>query len=158
MLSWLRGLQLEMVKALCREVFNDTLVTTIRPEILEVMTEHRSRNGANVLLSSATSPICEPISAHLQLDDMICTQLASENGILTGKTSGKLVYGIEKKQRLMAYCQEHGYDPNEVYYYGDSFTDHHVMEAVGKPVAVSPDKGLLRIAVAKNWPILVQDR
>ena len=158
MLSWLKGLQEESITKLCREVFNNSLIGIIRTEILASLEEHRAQNGAIVLLSSATTPICKPVSEHLELDDMICTHLASENGILTGKTSGKLVYGIEKKHRLIAYCQEQGYDPNEVYYYGDSFTDHHVMEAVGQPVAVSPDKRLLKIAIAKNWPILVQDR
>ena len=158
MLSWLKGLQEESITKLCREVFHNSLIGIIRTEILASLEEHRTQNGAVVLLSSATTPICEPVSEHLELDDVICTHLASESGILTGKTSGKLVYGMEKKHRLIAYCQEHGYDPNEVYYYGDSFTDRYVMEAVGKPVAVSPDKRLLKIAIAKNWPILVQDR
>jgi len=158
MLSWLKGLQEESVKKLCREVFHNSLIGIIRTEILTSLEEHRKKNGAVVLLSSATTPICEPVSEHLELDGMICTHLASENGILTGKTSGKLVYGMEKRHRLIAYCHEHGYNTNEVYYYGDSYTDHHVMEAVGKPVAVSPDRRLLKIAIARNWPILVQDR
>ena len=158
MLSWLTGLREEAVKKLCREVFMDDLVRTIRPEILESMSDHRARNGANILLSSATSPICEPVSDYLKMDDVICTQLASENGILTGKTDGKLVYGLEKKNRLLSYCKIHGFEPSESYYYGDSFTDQYVMESVGKPVAVSPDRRLLKIVRMKNWPILVQDR
>jgi phosphoserine phosphatase len=32
------------------------------------------------------------------------------------------------------------------------------MEAVGNPVAVSPDKRLKKIAIRQNWPILVNDR
>ena len=158
MLSWLTGLREDAVKKLCREVFMGSLVQTIRPEILESMADHRTRNGANVLLSSATSPICEPVSEYLEMDDLICTQLASENGILTGTTDGKLVYGVEKMHRLHSYCQEYGFDQHDAYYYGDSYTDHHVMQAVGNPVAVSPDRRLLKIAAAKNWAILVCDR
>ncbi len=41
------------------------------------------------------------------------------------------------------------------WYYGDSHTDKYVMEAVGFPVAVSPDKKLLKIANRNNWPILL---
>jgi phosphoserine phosphatase len=29
------------------------------------------------------------------------------------------------------------------------------MEAVGNPVAVSPDKRLLKIARKRNWPVLI---
>jgi len=66
------------------------------------------------------------------------------NGTLTGATEGKLIYAMEKKHCLLSYCQEHGYDPIDSYYYGDSGTDRHVMEAVGYPVAVSPDRRLLK--------------
>jgi HAD superfamily hydrolase (TIGR01490 family) len=158
MLSWLKGLQLDTITKLCYEVFNDALVQSIRPEILDVMTEHRSRNGANVLLSSATTPICQPVTSHLKLDDMICTNLETDNGILTGTTDGELVYGMEKMNRLFSYCETHGYNPTESYYYGDSFTDRYVMESVGNPVAVSPDRKLHKIAQNKNWPILTRNR
>ncbi len=158
MLSWLRGLHPELVSELCRNVFTEQLVHTIRPEILTSMQYHREKGGAVVLLSSATLPVCKPVSTHLKLDDLICTQLQSENGVLTGKTSGKLVYGKEKKHRLLLHCREHGFDPGEAYYYGDSHTDTDVMMAVGFPVAVSPDRKLLRIAITHKWPILVKDR
>lgn len=158
MLGWLNGLHLDEVTSLCREVFTDKLIHTIRPEILNSMQQHWQNSGAVVLLSSATSPICEPVSNHLNLDDLICTRLHTENGILTGKTSGKLVYGEEKKHRLLSHCREHGFDPSDAYYYGDSYTDIHVMRAVGNPVAVSPDRKLLRIAISNQWPILVRDR
>lgn len=154
MLTWLKGLSEKSVKELCREVYSASLVGTIRGEILATMEEHRRQNGAVVLLSSATAPVCEPVRDHLEMDDMICTRLVSKNGILTGATHGRLVYAKEKKVRLKAYCKEHGYDPGDAYYYGDSHTDHHVMESVGNPVAVSPDKRLRKRALKKNWPII----
>ncbi len=158
MLFWLKGLQEDLLKNMCREVFHDSLVETIRPEILATMEEHRKQNGAVVLLSSASAPICEPVSKYLGLNDVICTQLGSDKGILNGTTKGKLVYGKEKKHRLLSYCKEHGYDPKDAYYYGDSHTDRYVMESVGNPVTVSPDKRLLKVATARNWSILVLDK
>ena len=158
MLFWLKGLPESSVRQLCTEVFDHTLKKAIRPEIPEEMGKHREKNGANILLSSATSFICEPTAIHLQLDDVICTRLEKIDGILTGTTREKLVYGPEKKHRMLLYCRQHGYDPNLSYYYGDSRTDIHVMEAVGHPVAVSPDKQLLKIARKNNWSILLQGR
>jgi HAD superfamily hydrolase (TIGR01490 family) len=158
MLSWLKGLDEASIRELCIEVFNRKLVETIRPEILQSLDHHRHEKGAVVLLSSATSPICEPVSKHLQMDETICTHLESIEGTLTGHTKGKLVYGKEKKKQMLAFCELHGYDPQLAYYYGDSHTDQYVMEAVGYPVAVSPDKRLLKIALARNWKILVRDR
>ncbi len=155
MLSWLTGLQEASIMKLSQEIFDQIIKETIRPEILETIREHRAKKAAVILLSSATTPICLPVTRFMELDDVICTQLESENGILTGHTRGKLVYGPEKKVRMLAYCQEKEFDPREAWYYGDSHTDRYVMEAVGFPVAVSPDKKLLKIAKRNNWPILL---
>ena len=90
MLTWLNGLQENDIMKLSREIFEQRIKDTIRPEILETIREHRSKKGAVVLLSSATTPICLPVSHHLGMDEMICTRLEAENGTLTGNTIGKL--------------------------------------------------------------------
>lgn len=157
MLSWLKGVEEASIMKLSQDIFDHIIKETIRPEILETIREHRAKRAAVILLSSATTPICQPVSQYMELDDMICTQLEVENGILTGHTRGKLVYGQEKKVRMLAYCQKKGFEPQEAWYYGDSHTDRYVMEAVGHPVAVSPDKKLLRIATRQAWPIIAQN-
>jgi len=155
MLTWLKGVKEAEIIALAQEIFDSIIKETIRPRIVETIQEHRNQNGAIVLLSSATTPICQAVTRYLELDEMICTRLESKNGIFTGHTSGKLVYGPEKKMRMLAFCREKGSDPLKAWYYGDSHTDRYVMEAVGNPVAVTPDKRLLKIAKKKSWPILV---
>lgn len=158
MLSWLKGMEEGLIKQLCQDVFDNLLADTIRPEIVESMESHRKKGGALILLSSATSLICEPVSNHLQLDEVISTQLESVQGKLTGFTQGKLVYGKEKMVEMHSFCKKHHYDPAHAYYYGDSHTDIHVMAAVGNPVAVAPDKRLLRIARARKWPVVALER
>ena len=155
MLSWLNGLNEASIMELSQEIFDQSIRETIRPEILETISQHHARNGAVVLLSSATIPVCRPVCRHMKLDDMICTRLESDDGILTGRTDGPLVYGPEKRDRMLAFCREQGADPGKAWYYGDSHTDRYVMEAVGNPVAVSPDKRLLKIARKRNWPVLI---
>ena len=154
MLSWLHGLNEESIMQLSREIFEQLIKETIRSKVLETIREHRANKAAVVLLSSATTPICEPVGQFLQMDDIICTRLESKNGMLTGRTVGKLVYGPEKKVRMLDYCRDKGFDPQEAWYYGDSYTDRYVMEAVGHPVAVYPDSRLLNIAKRRNWPII----
>jgi len=158
MLSWLNGLRESEIKSLCHEIYHAHIKLTIRREILDSFAFHRSKGAAVVLLSSATSPICEPVADHLELDAMICTHLETRDGAFTGRTLGRLVYGKEKKQRMLSFCLEQGSDASDAWYYGDSHTDRFVMEAVGNPVAVSPDRRLKKIASRQNWPILVYDR
>jgi len=146
MLSWLKGLKEDAIFELARDIFHSHIRGIIRPEIMETIQQHRASNGAIVLLSSATTPICQPVSQYMKLDEIICTRLESRDGVLTGHTSGQLVYGPEKKVRMLEYCHEKGTDPQNAWYYGDSHTDRYVMEGVGHPVAVFPDKRLLNIA------------
>ncbi len=158
MLSWLKGLKADTIYQLSEEVFSEHIVEKFRPEILETIQEHKSRKGGVVLLSSASEPICKPVAKYLEMDDLICTQLESHDGILTGTTRGKLVYAKEKETRLRSYCKKHGYSEADAYYYGDSFTDEHVMKAVGHPIAVDPDKRLLKIALKNGWTIMSRNR
>jgi len=92
------------------------------------------------------------------MDEVICTQLETQNGAFTGRTQGKLVYGEEKKHRMYLFCEAQNSDAQKAWYYGDSHTDQYVMKAVGNPVAVSPDRRLKKIALRYNWPILTDDR
>ena len=154
MLSWLNGLKEDFIMKLSQEIFEEVIKDTVRPEILQTIRDHQAKKGKVVLLSSATTPICLPVSRFLDLDEFICTELEAVNGTLTGRTQNKLVYGPEKKVRMLGYCHDKGYDPENAWYYGDSHTDRFVMEAVGFPVAVSPDKRLMRIAKKNNWAIL----
>jgi len=158
MLSWLNGLRESEIKLLCEEIYHTRIKETLRPQILESFEMHRSSGGAVVLLSSATEPICEVVARHLALDAVVCTRLETMNGTFTGKILGKLVYGAEKKHRMLSFCNEHDSDAKKAWYYGDSHTDRYVMEAVGNPMAVSPDKGLKKIAIRQKWHILTEDR
>ena len=158
MLSWLNGLREDDIEQLCVDVFSKHLVPKIRAEILQTIDDHRSNGGGVVLLSSASEPLCRQVFTHLKMDDLISSKLESVNGILTGKTQGKLVYGKEKEKRLVDYCIKHGYNQEDAFYYGDSYTDEYVMKAVGHPVAVDPDKKLLSIALKNEWTIILRKR
>ncbi|HUA28612.1 MAG TPA: HAD-IB family hydrolase, partial [Streptosporangiaceae bacterium] len=45
----------------------------------------------------------------------------------------------------------------DCYAYSDSVTDLPMLEAVGHPRAVNPDRALRRIARERQWPVLAFD-
>src|SRR4029079_3693215 len=49
----------------------------------------------------------------------------------------------------------HGYDLSASYAYSDSMTDLPMLEAVGFPHAVNPDRALRREAQQRGWPVLM---
>jgi hypothetical protein len=46
-----------------------------------------------------------------------------------------------------------GYDLADCYAYSDSITDLPMLEAVGNPTVVNPDRALRKIAVERGWPL-----
>ena len=50
------------------------------------------------------------------------------------------------------------YDLERSFAYSDSITDVAMLQTVGHPSAVNPDRELRRQAVARGWPVLVFSR
>ena len=57
-------------------------------------------------------------------------------------------------QPVLDYAKKHKINLKQSYAYADSFTDKEVMELVGHPIAVNPDKRLKKYAKEKGWKII----
>lgn len=154
MTRWLGGLKELKVIELINKHAIPLMLDLIRPEIITTMAEHRKNNGKVILLSSALPYLCDPIAKHLEMEDVICSRLETIDGIFTGKPKRRLVFGKEKAVRMKEYCEEHGFDLEKAYYYGDAWTDHFVLEAVGNPVCVKPEIKLRSRARKRGWQII----
>ena len=105
MLQWLNGVPVRGVNLLVSEVFLKKMIITITDEAKSEIIWHQERNAATVILSSALYPVCQAVAGHLNIDDIICTQLETVDGICTGRSEGKPCFGEEKAVRLMEYCE-----------------------------------------------------
>ena len=63
-------------------------------------------------------------------------------------------YGENKAIAMREHADRYGIDLSESYAYSDSATDAPMLQAVGHPHAVNPDKELRALATANEWPIL----
>ena len=89
----------------------------------------------------------------LGVDHVIATTLVVKDGRYTGEVDF-YAYGPNKADAMEELAAERGYDLAESFAYSDSETDAPMLDAVGHPFAVNPDKALRRIAEEKDWPIL----
>ena len=153
MTGWVKGLPEDELSDLCREVTYKDLLPSIHPEILEEIRMHRSKNARIVILSTSLTEICKKVADHLQIDDIICSDLEVENGYLTGKPEGNLCYGEEKRARIKEYCEKYNSSPETSWYYADAFVDFAALNYVGFPVCINPDKLLKSKAIEKGWKI-----
>jgi phosphoserine phosphatase len=88
----------------------------------------------------------------LGVDRVVATRMVVEDGKYTGDIDF-YAYGPGKAVAMRELAEEHGYDLASSYAYSDSFTDLPMLEAVGHPTVVNPDKPLRKVAAERDWPV-----
>ena len=144
--------------ATVREIVADTLHNIVEPlvydEAVSLIEEHRLAGRDVVVVSASGAEVVEPIAAMLGADRVIATRMEIVDGRYTGEIE-YYAYAEEKARAIRELADEVGYDLENSYAYSDSVTDVHMLEIVGHPFAVNPDKELRRAAATHEWPVLV---
>jgi HAD superfamily hydrolase (TIGR01490 family) len=144
--------------ATVREIVADTLHHVVDPlvydEAVSLMEEHQLAGRDVVIVSASGTEVVEPIGELLGADDVVASRLEIVDGKYTGEIS-YYVYAEEKARAIRELAEERGYDLAECYAYSDSVTDVPMLEVVGYPHAVNPDRELRRAAASRGWPVLV---
>ncbi|SDJ51822.1 HAD-superfamily subfamily IB hydrolase, TIGR01490 [Frankineae bacterium MT45] len=141
-----------------REIVGETLHEIIDPivydEAVTLIGEHKAAGRDVVIVSSSGYEVVAPIGAMVGADDVLATRMVEKDGKYTGEIE-TYIYGPGKAEAMHTLAEQRGYDLAECYAYSDSITDSPMLEAVGHPYAVNPDRALRRVAGEKGWPILV---
>ena len=118
-------------------------------ESFELVERHRSRGEPVYIVSATLQEIVQAIADDLGFDGALGTVCEVEDGVYTGRALRAL--HAEEKARCI---RELGHDLTGSTAYSDSHTDLPLLEAVGHPVAVNPDRALRRVAASRGWPVL----
>ncbi len=147
--------------ATVREIVADTLHDVVDPmvydEAVGLIGDHHRAGRDVVIVSTSGTELVEPIGEMLGADDVVATRMRVENGRYTGEIE-YYAYAAEKANALRRLASERGYDLETCHAYSDSITDLPMLEAVGHPHVVNPDKELRRHAEQAGWPILTFER
>lgn len=133
----------------------DTLVEVVEPivfdEALELIRQHQAEGRKVFIVSASPEEIVAPLARYLGVDEAIATRAELDaHGRYTGRTE-RYCYGPEKATTIAEVAERDGIDLAASYAYSDSATDRPMLELVGYPVAVNPDRELLRTARARGW-------
>ena len=153
MVSNLKGIPEAKIKELINKIFDSFFVNILREKAINEIKQHINNNGKTVILSASLPYICDPLKKILKMDDVVCSSLEVENGLLTGNPNGIFCYGKEKYLRAIQYCEENNFSFTDAYFYSDSISDLPLLQVVGNPMCVCPDDGLRQIANKSGWTI-----
>ena len=148
-----RGWPAEQVAGIVEADLDQIIVPHLYDEARALVSGHRAAGRDVIVVSASGHEVVDPIAALLGADTVIATRMVIADGRYTGDVAF-YAYGEAKAARMRDLAAERGYRLAECYAYSDSITDLPMLEAVGRPTAVNPDRALRRVAAARGWPVL----
>jgi HAD superfamily hydrolase (TIGR01490 family) len=148
----MRGWPVEQLGALIEQEI-EPLAALAFPDAMRRMREHQARDEQAIVVSASLRDLVEPLAQRLGLDGALASRAETRDGRFTGRAESFL-HGQAKADAVRSYAAEHGIDLRASSAYTDSRSDIQLLEAVGHPYAVNPDRALAKLAEARGWPIL----
>ncbi len=147
------GWDVQQVRSIAEETMHTVVTPTIYAEARELIEHHQSLGHDVIIISASVKELVEPIARELGVSKTVNTILESEDGRYTGEV---LFYckGEAKARSILELAEENGYSLDASFAYSDAFTDLTMLETVGNPVAVNPDRALKKTALERGWKIL----
>ena len=153
-LGHVKGISVDVVGEVAARVL-PRLSDRVRPESRRLVKMHHEAGRETWIVSASPQGIVAPLAATLGMTGAIATKGKVVDGYFTDELDGPFVYGKGKLEAIMQLADERGYDLGASYAYSDSISDLPMLEAVGHPVAVNPDRDLERVAHDRGWPVVI---
>jgi HAD superfamily hydrolase (TIGR01490 family) len=147
------GWDVAQVRSIVEETLHDIVDPLVYAEATELVAAHKAEGRDVVIVSASGAEVVSPIAEMVGATHSIGTRMVAANGRYTGEIEF-YCYGENKAAAIKELAAERGYDLAECLAYSDSITDLPMLEAVGHPTVVNPDKGLRALAAERDWPVL----
>jgi len=148
-----KGWEQAKVGAVVKETLAEVIEPIVFEEALDLIREHRAAGRRVFIISASPEEVVVPLARFLGADEAIATRAEiDERGRYTGRVEF-YSYGPHKAEAMREIAAARGIDLSRSFAYSDSETDIPMLEAVGHPVAVNPDKELARLATERGWEI-----
>ena len=153
--GYLRGDSLEDLDAVGERVFAEQVSAKVYPLMRQIVEAHRERGHTLVMCSSALAIHAAPVARALGIPHLVCNTFELDgDGLLTGRIAKPIVWGRHKATAAQRFCDEHGVQLEQSYFYADGDEDAALMRLVGHPRPVNPRSGLADLAAREGWPVL----
>jgi len=148
-----RGLAEAMLEEVGEEVFVKHLAKRIYPESRALVQAHQEAGHTVAIVSSATRYQADPLARDMGIEHVLCTELEVKEGVFTGDVIWPTCYGEGKAIAARNLAARAGLDLSESFFYTDSHEDLPLLEAVGRPRPLNPNRQLAQIAKERQWPV-----
>lgn len=153
-LADMAGTHQEEIMELGRQVFE----TYIKPRIFKeglAEIEKRKKEGYLIIILSSGPYMCiKNMAGYLGADFSFSNGPIIRNGILQKEIQEPIYYKEGKVQVAQELALQQGITLQDCLFYSDSYSDLPLLNEVGQPFVVNPDRNLLKEARKRGWPLL----
>lgn len=151
------GWDVAQVRSIVSETLHEIVDPLVFAEAADLIADHKLCGRDVVVVSASGEEIVAPIARALGATHAMATRMVVEDGRYTGEVAF-YCYGQGKVDAIKELAAREGYPLEHCYAYSDSITDLPMLEAVGHPTVVNPDRALRKESVARGWPMLIFSR
>jgi HAD superfamily hydrolase (TIGR01490 family) len=152
-LAFIEGKRRDDLTRIGHDIVVEVIGPRIYPGMRRVIDEHHDRGDRTYLVTAAPRELALGIATYLGMDGALGTEAELVDGTYTGRLLGPVLHGPAKLDAVVRLADEQGYDLRQSSAYSDSVNDRPLLEGVGRPVAVNPDRYLRELAAERGWPV-----
>ncbi len=135
------------------DLFIEQIAQRIYPESRALIEAHRKRGHTIAIISAATPYQVEPAARDLGIEHVMCSRYEVSNGEFTGNINRPLCFGEGKVEAAEELAEKLKLNLDKSYFYSDSDDDIELLDRIGNPQVMNPNKRLHSIAMRRGWPI-----
>jgi HAD superfamily hydrolase (TIGR01490 family) len=155
--GYLVGLTTADAAALAADFVAREALPRLYEPAVQRLQQHLRAGDTVALLSGTLEPLARALAQHLGVQHVCATVCAERNGRYLAQPPVVHPFGAQKVRSAAELAAQLGTDLRLATAYADSAHDLPLLEAVGSPVAVRPDRRLLRVARANSWDVIAAD-
>jgi putative phosphoserine phosphatase / 1-acylglycerol-3-phosphate O-acyltransferase len=115
---------------------------------------HQNNGHTVVIATSATRMQVQPMARELGIEHVLCTELETENGVITGGIAGRPPWNEGKRAAVTEFARREKIPLKNCHAYANGNEDVPFLDAVGFPHPINPGSDLARHARERGWPIV----
>jgi HAD superfamily hydrolase (TIGR01490 family) len=153
-LAFVEGRHRPELRALAREIADEQIVPRVYPDLARLIESHREAGMLTFVATAAPAELAEIVADGLGMTGGLGTSAEVDAmELYSGRLAGPVLQGATKAGAVEAHASRTGIDLGASVAYSDSINDLPLLELVGSPEVVNPDRHLRRVAAERGWPV-----
>lgn len=152
-LEIVKGKSVAELKELCWDIVDRHMLTKAYQSTIDLAAMHIAAGQQVWLVSATPVQIGQALAERLGFTGALGTVAEEADGQFTGRLVGDILHGPGKQHAVAALAAIQQLDLDRCTAYSDSINDLPMLEMVGSPVAINPDRRLRRYAKQQGWAI-----